>query len=124
VPNGQGDRSLRPYSWISRPGSENKKAHWPETASEPAKLVPPFADRRCHMVSVTDTYGCILAFLDRATRIKKNHWPEFASALKRPSDCHLPAKLVPTFADTLCRVVSVTDPYCRILGLLDRAERI
>jgi hypothetical protein len=24
-----------------------------------------FADRGCHVVSVTDTYGCILGFLDR-----------------------------------------------------------
>jgi hypothetical protein len=30
------------------------------------------------------------------------------------------AKLVPTFAVRGCRVVSVTDPYGRILGLLDR----
>jgi hypothetical protein len=29
-------------------------------------------------------------------------------------------KLVPTFADTRCHVVSVTDPYGRILGFLDR----
>jgi hypothetical protein len=27
---------------------------------------------------------------------------------------------VPTFADKWCHVVSVTDPYGRILGLLDR----
>jgi hypothetical protein len=30
-----------------------------------AKLVPTFVDRRCHVVSVTDLYGCILGFLDR-----------------------------------------------------------
>jgi hypothetical protein len=29
------------------------------------KLVPTFADRECHMVSVTDPYGRILGFLDR-----------------------------------------------------------
>jgi hypothetical protein len=28
---------------------------------------------------------------------------------------------VPTFADRGCHVVSVTDPYSRILGFLDRA---
>jgi hypothetical protein len=27
-------------------------------------LVPTFADRGCHVVSVTDTYGHILRFLD------------------------------------------------------------
>jgi hypothetical protein len=31
----------------------------------------------------------------------------------------LSEKLVPTFADKGCNVVSVTDPYCRILGFLD-----
>jgi hypothetical protein len=30
-----------------------------------AKLVPTSADRGCHVVSVTDPYGCILRFLDR-----------------------------------------------------------
>jgi hypothetical protein len=38
----------------------------------------------------------------------------------RPSDRRLSAKLVPTFADRGCHVVSVTDPYGRILGFLDR----
>jgi hypothetical protein len=32
------------------------------------------------------------------------------------------AKLVPTFSDTGCDVVSVTDPYGRILGFLDRSR--
>jgi hypothetical protein len=31
----------------------------------------------------------------------------------------LSAKLLPNFADTGCHVVSVTDPYSRILGFLD-----
>jgi CBS-domain-containing membrane protein len=47
-------------------------------------------------------------------------WPESASELYRPSDSRLLAKLVPTFADRRCHVVSVTDPYGRILGFLDR----
>jgi hypothetical protein len=34
----------------------------------------------------------------------------------------LPAKLVPTFDDRGCHVVSVTDPYCHILGFLDRSR--
>jgi hypothetical protein len=29
-------------------------------------LVPTFVDRVCHVVSVTDTYGRILGFLDRS----------------------------------------------------------
>jgi CBS-domain-containing membrane protein len=36
------------------------------------------------------------------------------------NDRRLSAKLVPTFADRGCHVVSVTDPYGRILGFLDR----
>jgi hypothetical protein len=30
------------------------------------KLVPTFADRECHMVSITDSYGRILGFLGRS----------------------------------------------------------
>jgi hypothetical protein len=47
-------------------------------------------------------------------------WPESASELCRPSERRLLAKLVPTFADRGCHVVSVTDPYARILRFLDR----
>jgi hypothetical protein len=54
--------------------------------------------------------------------IKKIPWSESASELYRPSDRRLSAKLVPTFADRRCRVVSVTDPYDRILGFLDRSR--
>jgi hypothetical protein len=51
-----------------------KKTPLPESASElyrhgkrrlPAKLVPNFADRGCHVVIVADPYGRILGFLDR-----------------------------------------------------------
>jgi hypothetical protein len=41
------------------------------------------------------------------------------SELYRP-DRRFPAKLVPTFEDRRCHVVSVKDPFCRILGCLDR----
>jgi hypothetical protein len=47
-------------------------------------------------------------------------WPEFARELYWPSDRRLSAKLVPTFADRGCHVVSVTDPFGRVLGFLDR----
>jgi hypothetical protein len=47
-------------------------------------------------------------------------WPQSASELYRPSDSRLSATLVPTSADRGCHVVSVTDPYGRILGFLDR----
>jgi hypothetical protein len=39
-----------------------------------------------------------------------------------PNDRRLPAKLLPTSADKGCRVVSLTDPYGRILGFLDRSR--
>jgi hypothetical protein len=46
-------------------------------------------------------------------------WLWFAGELCRPSDRRLWEKLVPTFADRGCHVVSVTDPYVRILAFLD-----
>jgi hypothetical protein len=49
-------------------------------------------------------------------------WPEFASELYRPSDRRFSAKLVPTFADRGCHVISMKDPYGRILGFLDRSR--
>jgi hypothetical protein len=49
-------------------------------------------------------------------------WPESASELYRLSHRYLSPKLVPTFADRRSNVVSVTDPYGRILGFLDRSR--
>jgi hypothetical protein len=40
----------------------------------------------------------------------------------RPTDRRLSAKLVPTFVDRECHVVSATDPHGRILGFLDRSR--
>jgi hypothetical protein len=51
---------------------------------------------------------------------KQTPWPESTSELYRPSDRRLSAKLVSTFADRGCLVVSATDPYGRILGFLGR----
>jgi hypothetical protein len=48
--------------------------------------------------------------------------PESASELCRPSDRRLSATLVPTYADRECHVVSLTDPYGRNLGFLDRSR--
>jgi hypothetical protein len=49
-------------------------------------------------------------------------WSESVSELYPPSDRRLSAKLVPTFADRGCHVVSVTDPYGRIREILDRSH--
>jgi hypothetical protein len=67
--------------------------------------------------------------LDRSTtaighyyyeKLKKTAWPESASELHQSNDRRLSAKLVPSFADKERNIVSVTDPYGRILGVLDR----
>jgi hypothetical protein len=50
------------------------------------------------------------------TKLNWTPWPESVGELYRQSDRHLSAKLVPTFADRGCHVVSVTNPYGRILG--------
>jgi hypothetical protein len=55
-------------------------------------------------------------------KLKRAPWPEYESELYRRSDRHLSAKLVPTFLDRGYHVVSVTDPYDRILGFLDRSR--
>jgi hypothetical protein len=40
--------------------------YWQSNRRLSEKLLPTFADRGCHVVSVTDPYGCILGFLDRS----------------------------------------------------------
>jgi hypothetical protein len=55
-------------------------------------------------------------------KTKQTPWPEYARELYRPSDRHLSAKLVPTFADRGCHAVSATDPYGRVLGFLDQSR--
>jgi CBS-domain-containing membrane protein len=40
----------------------------------------------------------------------------------RQSDRRLSPKLMPTFANGRFHVISVTDPYGRILGFLDRSD--
>jgi hypothetical protein len=47
-------------------------------------------------------------------------WSVSASELYRMSNRHLSAKLMQTFGDRRCQVVSVTDPCGHILGFLDR----
>jgi hypothetical protein len=53
---------------------------------------------------------------------KQTPWSESASELHRPSDSRFSAKWLPTFEDKGCQVVSVTDPYGRILDFLDRSR--
>jgi hypothetical protein len=49
-------------------------------------------------------------------------WLQSESELYRLIGRSLPTKLVSTFEDSGCKVVSVTDPYGRILGFLDRSR--
>jgi hypothetical protein len=56
------------------------------------------------------------------THVKTTPWSESARKLYRPRDRRLSAKLVTTFADRGCHVVSMTDPYGNILGFLDRSR--
>jgi hypothetical protein len=60
-------------------------------------------------------------FLPCEHQYQRTPWSESASELHRPSDRHLSAKLVPTFADRGSHVVSVTDPYGSILSFMDRS---
>jgi hypothetical protein len=55
-------------------------------------------------------------------KIEKGSLFNSASELNRPSDRRLSTKLVPAFADSWCHVVSVTDPYGRILDFPDRSR--
>jgi hypothetical protein len=49
---------------------------------------------------------------------KQTPWLQAAIELCRLSDCRFSEKLVPTFVDTGCRVVSTVDPHGCILGFL------
>jgi hypothetical protein len=53
---------------------------------------------------------------------KQTPWSESASELYRPSNRCLSAKWLPTCADRGCHVVSVTDPFGRILDFLGRSR--
>jgi hypothetical protein len=54
--------------------------------------------------------------------VLKIPWPKSASEVYRSSDRRLSAKLVPTFSDRRWQVVSMTDPYGRDLGFIDRSR--
>jgi hypothetical protein len=60
--------------------------------------------------------------LFKCTKKNWTPWPESASELYRPSDHRLSTKLATAFAGRGCHVVSVTDPYVRILWFLDRSR--
>jgi hypothetical protein len=82
----------------------------------------------CHVVTVkylhaTQTIGSVQGTAILEIRLENSSpWPQSVRELYRPSDHSLSAKLVPTFADRGCHVVSVTDPYGRTIDVLDRSR--
>jgi hypothetical protein len=76
---------------------QNKQTPWPESVSElhrpsdrrfSANLVPTFADRGCHVVSVTHPYGHILGFLDRSRYFSSSSSIVFNEAEWTPFQTH------------------------------------
>jgi hypothetical protein len=71
----------------------------------------------------SELFGSCMSLAAVCIKLKnQTQWPESASELYRPSDLRLSVKLVPTFADIRCHVVSVTDPYNHIFGFLERSR--
>jgi hypothetical protein len=61
---------------------------------------------------------------DSIIKTKQTPWSKSANELYLSIARCLLAKLVANFADKGCHVVSVTDPYGRIISLLDRNSYI
>jgi hypothetical protein len=77
-----------------------------------------FAYRKSYILKGTEKkYSSRVTFTNKQTP-----WSESASELYRLSDRRLSEKLVAAFEDRGCHVVSVTDPYCRILDFLERSR--
>jgi hypothetical protein len=72
------------------------------------------------MMETTENPKLWLIFYELCVIIKLRDLNQRANYTDRPSDRCLSAKLVSTFEDIECHVVSVTDPYGRILGFLER----
>jgi CBS-domain-containing membrane protein len=49
----------------------SRRANYTDRATAACRLVPTFADRGCHVVSVMDPYGRILGFLGRNWKARK-----------------------------------------------------
>jgi hypothetical protein len=84
-------------------------------------IVSGMATRHCSVQA--PFLGRILMRFSVCRPDKKNPLNESASELRRSSDCRFSTKLLPTFAETRCHVVSVKDPYGRNLDLLDRNDQ-
>jgi hypothetical protein len=77
----------------------------------------------CHLAECIRELNTVVKFVPFSNKQKQAPWPESTSELCRPSDSHLSAKLMPTFADRGVSRKSVRRiPYGRILGFLDRSR--
>jgi hypothetical protein len=63
----------------------HKRTIWSNDRRLPAKLMPTSADRWCHVVSVTDSYGRILGFLDRTCCVNPIDNSHYAPITTTPS---------------------------------------
>jgi hypothetical protein len=79
------------------------------------KVITPFSLVEVGL-SLGGTLPPLLRWKSKIKKKLKTPWSEFASELYGPSDRRLSAKLLPNFADRGCQVVSVTDPYGRIIS--------
>jgi hypothetical protein len=66
-------------------------------------------------------FCCVIHWV-KTKQTKQTPWPESANELFRSRDRRLLLKLLPTFEDIGSCVASVTDPYGRILGFIDRSR--
>jgi hypothetical protein len=66
--------------------------------------------------------GCHKCSAVNVIKKTKTPSPESSSELHWLSDRRFSAKLMSTFAGRGCHVVSMTEPYCHILGFLDRSR--
>jgi hypothetical protein len=71
----------------------------------------------CHLTAgaVSPAPMDCISVTQQTIQTNQTPWPESVNDLHRPSSHLLSAKLVPTFADSVCCVISVTDPYGCIL---------
>jgi hypothetical protein len=78
-----------------------------------------FISINSHTFASFRRFSAIMVILVYERNKKETPCLESGSELYRLSDRRMSAKLVPTFADRECHVVSVTDPYGRILRFID-----
>jgi hypothetical protein len=90
--------------------------------SHPYELLNDWSNLHETWLAYHGNWAHAIGVLHKSFSIEKNSLPESSSELYRPGDRSLSAKLVPTFGDRGCRVVSATDPYGHILGFLDRSH--